>query len=84
MKQSKMDESEDMEITDEKLTAVYSLVVDVSDRVRGESERRRVRRGGGKGRVKVVINLMEKSNTKQIHSSKLDASVVLFLACAKP
>lgn len=34
MKQSKMDESEDMEITDEKLTAVYSLVVDVSDRVR--------------------------------------------------
>lgn len=42
------------------------------------------RRGGGKGRVKVVINLMEKSNTKQIHSSKLDASLVLFLACAKP
>lgn len=38
MKQSKMDESEDMEITDEKLTAVYSLVVDVSDRARGESE----------------------------------------------
>lgn len=34
MKQSKMDESEDMEITDEKLTAVYSLVVDVSDRAR--------------------------------------------------
>lgn len=39
---------------------------------------------GGKGRVKVVINLMEKSNTKQIHSSKLDASLVLFLARAKP
>lgn len=78
MKQSKMDESEDMEITDEKLTAVYSLVVDVSDRVRVR------RRRGGKGRVKVVINLMEKSNTKQIHSSKLDAPVVLFLARAKP
>lgn len=30
----KMDENEDMGITDEKLTAVYSLVVDVSDRVR--------------------------------------------------
>lgn len=80
-----MDESEDMEITGEKLTAVYSLVVDVSDRarekVRGELVRRRE---GGKSRVKVVINLMEKSNTKQIHSSKLDAPVVLFLACAKP
>lgn len=38
MKQSKMDESEDMEITDEKLTAVYSLVVDVSDRA-GEKVR---------------------------------------------
>lgn len=51
----------------------------------GESERERVRRSeGGKGRVKVVINLMEKSNTKQIHSSKLDASLVLFLARAKP
>lgn len=37
-----------------------------------------------KGRVKEVINLMEKSNTKQIHSSKLDASVALFLASAKP
>lgn len=34
MKQSKMDESEDMEITDEKLTAVYGLVADVSDRVK--------------------------------------------------
>lgn len=34
MKQSKMDENEDMGITDEKLTAAYSLVVDVSDRVR--------------------------------------------------
>lgn len=34
MKQSKLDESEDMEITDEELTAVYSLVADVSDRVR--------------------------------------------------
>lgn len=32
----------------------------------------------------MVINLMEKSNTKQIHSPKLDASVVLFLARAKP
>lgn len=32
----KMDENEDMGITDEKLTAVYSLVVDVSDRVRGK------------------------------------------------
>lgn len=39
MKQSKMDKSEDMEITDEKLTAVYSLVVDVCDGVRGKSER---------------------------------------------
>lgn len=37
-----------------------------------------------KERVKVVINLMEKSNTNQIHSSKLDALVVLFLARAKP
>lgn len=27
----------------------------------------------GTGPVKVVINLMEKSNTKQIYSSKLDA-----------
>lgn len=72
-----MAESEDMEITDEKLTAVYSLVVDGSDRVRGKEWE-------GRGRVKVVINLMEKSNTKQIHSSKLDAPVVLFLACAKP
>lgn len=34
MKQSKMEESEDMEITDEKLTAVYSLVAEVSDGVR--------------------------------------------------
>lgn len=34
MKQSKVDENEDMGITDEELTAVYSLVVDVSDRVR--------------------------------------------------
>lgn len=42
------------------------------------------RREGRRGRVKVVINLMEKSNTKQIHSSKLDAPVVLFLARAKP
>lgn len=78
-----MDESEDMEITDEKLTAVYNLVVDVSDRVR-EKVRGNEWEGEGKGRVKVVINLMEKSNTKQIHSSKLDAPVVLFLACAKP
>lgn len=78
-----MDESEDMEITDEKLTAVYNLVVDVSDRVR-EKVRGNKWEGEGKGRVKVVINLMEKSNTKQIHSSKLDAPVVLFLACAKP
>lgn len=36
--------SEDMEITDEKLTAVYSLVVDVSDSVR---ERRRERKREG-------------------------------------
>lgn len=47
MKQSKMDESEDMEITDEKLTAVYSLAVDVSDTEResseGESEKERRR-----------------------------------------
>lgn len=78
-----MDESEDMEITDEKLTAVYNLVVDVSDRVR-EKVRGNEWEGEEKGRVKVVINLMEKSNTKQIHSSKLDAPVVLFLACAKP
>lgn len=41
-------------------------------------------KAGKKSRVKVVINLMEKSNTKQIHSSKLDARVVLFWACAKP
>lgn len=78
-----MDESEDMEITDEKLTAVYSLVVDVSDGV-SEKARGNEWEGEGRGRVKVVINLMEKSNTKQIHSSKLDASVVLFLARAKP
>lgn len=38
-----MDENEDMGITDEKLTAVYSLVVDVSDSER-ESERDKVRR----------------------------------------
>lgn len=37
MKQSKMDESEDMEITDEKLTAVYSPAADVSDRGGRES-----------------------------------------------
>lgn len=84
VKQSKMDESEDMEITVEKLTAVYSLVVDVSDRVREKVRGKEWEGEGGKGRVKVVINLMEKSNTKQIHSSKLDASVVLFLARAKP
>lgn len=40
MKQSKMDENEDMGITDEKLTAVYSLVVDVSDRVREKVRRK--------------------------------------------
>lgn len=51
----------------------------------GESEREGVSgRRGENGRVKVVINLMEKSNTKQIHSPKLDASLVLFLARAKP
>lgn len=79
-----MDESEDMEITDEKLTAVYSLVADVSDRAREKAKGNEWEGVKGAGRVKVVINLMEKSNTKQIHSSKLDASVVLFLACAKP
>lgn len=79
-----MDESEDMEITDEKLTAVYSLVADVSDRAREKVKGNEWEGEKGTGRVKVVINLMEKSNTKQIHSSKLDASVVLFLACAKP
>lgn len=75
--------SEDMEITDEKLTAVYSPAVDVSDRVRAKV-RGNEREGKGKGSVKVVINLMEKSNTKQIHSSKLDAPDVLFLARPKP
>lgn len=88
MKQSKMDESEDMEITDEKLTAVYSPAADVSDRGGRESAPGRGggdwRRQGKKAGVKVVINLMEKSNTKQIHSSKLDAPLVLFLARAKP
>lgn len=44
MKQSKMDESEDMEITDEKLTAVYSPAADVSDRGGRESA---PERGGG-------------------------------------
>lgn len=44
MKQSKMDESEDMEITDEKLTAVYSPAADVSDRGGRESA---PGRGGG-------------------------------------
>lgn len=54
-------------------------------RSEGENVRERTsEKDREKGRVKVVINLMEKSNTKQIHSSKLDASFVLFLACAKP
>ena len=46
--------SEDMEITDEKLTAVYSLVVDVSDRARGEREREgeRARRRGKEAELK--------------------------------
>lgn len=82
-----MDESEDMEITDEKLTGVYSLVVDVSDREGVESVSGTAQSKGASretGPVKVVINLMEKSNTKQIHSSKLDAWLVLFSACAKP
>lgn len=43
MKQSKIDESEDMEIRDEELTAVYSLAADVSDRA-GEGVRKRGRR----------------------------------------
>lgn len=47
MKQSKMDESEDMEITDEKLTAVYSPAADVSDR--GGRESAPGRGGGGIG-----------------------------------
>lgn len=38
-----MDESGDVEITDEKLTAVYSLVVDVSDRAK---EKLRGNKGG--------------------------------------
>lgn len=45
MKQSKIDESEDMEITDEELTAVYSRAADVSDRA-GE----KVRKGGRRQR----------------------------------
>lgn len=79
MKQSKIDESQDMEITDEELTAVYCRAADVSDRAGRESEK-----GEGEGGVKAAINLMEKSNTKQIHSSKLDAPVAPFSACAEP
>lgn len=79
-----MDENEDMGITDEKWTAVYSLVVDVSEEGRGAWKRKGRKGEREKERVKVVINLMEKSNTNQIHSSKLDAPVVLFLARAKP
>lgn len=52
--------------------------------MRQGGERGNWRREGKKAGVKVVINLMEKSNTKQIHSSKLDAPLVLFLARAKP
>ena len=65
---------------------VYSLVVmRVTERERervrktggeGESQKggwSRRRGGGAEGRVRVVIHLMEKSNTKQIHSSQLDA-----------
>lgn len=60
MKQSKMDESEDMEITDEKLTAVYSLVAEVSDGVR-ENVRKSGRRqslSGDKfnGKIKYKTN----------------------------
>lgn len=47
---------------------------------REESEKEGVKTGAKEGRVKEVINLMEKSNTKQIHSSKLGASVTLFSA----
>lgn len=43
MKQSKIDESEDMEITDKELTAVYSRAADVSDRA-GEKVKKRGRR----------------------------------------
>lgn len=86
-----MAESEDTEITDEKLTAVYSRAADarVTEEGWGGGEgaavgrgRREERAGGGGGRrrreFKAAINLMEKSNTKQIHSSKLDARLVLF------
>lgn len=49
--------------------------------MRGRSEKAKRRRR----EFKAAINLMEKSNTKQIHSSKLDASLVLFWAPrAKP
>lgn len=84
VKQSKVDKNEDVGITDEKLTAFYILVVNVGGGAREESEKEGVKTGARKGRVKEVINLMEKSNTKQIHSSKLGASVTLFSACAKP
>lgn len=43
----KTDENEDAGITDEELTAVYSLVVDVSDRRRGEVRGKGVRRRRG-------------------------------------
>lgn len=48
------------------------------------TEREREGEKEGEGSIKAAINLMEKSNTKQIHSSKLDAPVAPFLACAEP
>lgn len=51
MKQSEKDENEDMGITDEKWTAVYSLVVDVSEEGKGvESEKEGAGRRKGKGK----------------------------------
>ena len=83
-----MDESEDMEITDEELTFVLQPCSWCEWRSEGGGGREGARgnewEAEGEGRVKVVINLMEKSNTKQIYSSKLDAPVALFSACAKP
>lgn len=45
MKQSNVDRNEDVGITDEKLKAVYSLVVDVSEGAREESEKKGAKTG---------------------------------------
>lgn len=52
MKQSKVDKNEDVGITDEKVTAFYILVVNVSGGAREGSEREGVKTGAKKEELK--------------------------------